>query len=28
VQFPAVLERNGRQLQIMAMGQVLTLDPD
>lgn len=28
VQFPIVLARNGRQLQIMAMGQILTLEPD
>lgn len=28
LQFPIVLERNGRQLQILAMGQVLTLEPD
>ncbi len=28
MQFPIVLERNGAQLQIAAMGRVLTLDPD
>jgi hypothetical protein len=28
LQFPIVLERHGRQLEIMALGQVLTLEPD